>query len=194
MFVWFLDAVTPFVKKAGITLEIFMEGHERTIEFLKSGEVAGCVTTDRKVVDGCTVNLIGSLRYALVAAADFVERWFPDGFTRESAMSAPVVNLDRNDNFQYRVLYRAFGDPQVMPPAQYIPIADKYFEAIRTGLGYGLAPRIIVAEGLRDGSLIELDKTLSSELVLYWHVWKYQSDTLRELSEVVIREGGRLLA
>jgi LysR family transcriptional regulator, chromosome initiation inhibitor len=193
MFVWFPDATNSFLKDTGVTLEIFMDGHERTIEFLKSGEVAGCVTTERKVVEGCTATLIGSLRYALVAAPDFVQRWFPDGFTREAAMDAPVVNLDRNDNFQYQVLYKAFGDPQIMPPAQYIPIADKYFDGIQTGIGYGLAPLLTASEGLRNGSLIELDPSLRSELVLYWHCWKHPSDTLRALSEVIIREGGRLL-
>ncbi|HSV56489.1 MAG TPA: hypothetical protein VLH39_05205 [Magnetospirillaceae bacterium] len=93
----------------------------------------------------------------------------------------------------HRILHQVFGDPQVVPPAHYIPVADKYFEAIRTGLGYGLVARVLAADGLENGSLTELRGSIRAELVLYWHCWKYQSEQLRELSETVILEGSRLL-
>ena len=194
LFVWFLDAAAPFALRSGTTFELIVDGHEQTIKYLKSGAVAGCVTSERDAVEGCTATRIGSLRYVLVASADFVRRWFPGGFTREAATKAPLVNLDRNDRFQLQVLYKAFGDPQVTPPAHYIPVADKYFQAIREGLGYGLVAEIKVLDGLADETLVDLDPGLRTEIPLYWHVWKYQSELLKELSDVVIREGSRLLA
>lgn len=193
LFVWFLEAAAPFAKSSGTTLELFVDGHEHTIKFLRSGAVAGCVTSERDAVEGCTATRIGSLRYVLVASAEFKRLWFPGGFTRDAALQAPLVNLDRNDRFQLQILYRAFGDPQITPPAHYIPAADKYFEAIRAGLGYGLVAESMVRSGLAEGTLVDLDPALRTEIPLYWHVWKYQSDTLRELSEVILREGGRLL-
>ncbi|MBN2874880.1 MAG: LysR family transcriptional regulator ArgP [Spirochaetales bacterium] len=193
LFVWFMEAVTPFIKQSDITIEVFVDGHELTIHQLKSGAVAGCVTSERTPVDGCTSELIGSLRYTLVASADYTAKWFPDGFTREAATLAPVVNLDRNDNFQHRILYQSFGDPQIVPPAHYFPIADQYFEAIHSGLAYGLVPTIKAAAGLADGSLVDLDSRLRTELTLYWQSWKYQSSLLTDLTEVVLREGSRLL-
>lgn len=192
-FVWFLDAVKPFIHRSGLTIEVFVDGHEKTIEQLKSGAVAGCITSEHAPVEGCTVEHIGMLRYTLVASADYAARWFPEGFTREAASLAPIVNLDRHDQFQYRVLHQAFGDPQVVPPAYYFPIADQYFEAIRSGLAYGLVPALKTAPGLADGSLVDLDSSLCIELPLYWQSWKYQSGLLRELSEVIVKEGRRLL-
>lgn len=193
LFVWFLEAVASFARDSGTTLELFVDGHEQTIKYLKSGAVSGCVTSEREAPEGCTATRIGSLRYVLVASGEFVRRWFPAGFSREAAARAPLVNLDRNDRFQLQVLYKAFGDPQVTPPAYYIPVADKYFEAIRSGLCYGLVAESKIQAGLTDGSLVDLDPALRTEIPLYWHVWKYQSETLRDLSEVVVREGGRLL-
>jgi len=194
LFVWFLEAAAAFARSSGTTLELFVDGHEQTLRYLRSGAVAGCVTSERDAVEGCTATRIGSLRYVLVASGEFSRRWFPEGFSREAATRAPLVNLDRNDRFQLRVLYKAFGDPQVTPPAHYVPVADAYFEAIRAGLGYGLVAKSKVLPGLADGTLVDLDPGLRTEIPLYWHVWKYQSDTLRDLSEVVVREGGRLLA
>ncbi|MDX9957180.1 MAG: LysR family transcriptional regulator ArgP [Spirochaetia bacterium] len=194
LFVWFMDAIKPFIKSSGITVEVLVDGHEKTIERLRSGAVAGCITSEHAPVEGCTAERIGVLRYRLVASADFAARWFPQGFTREAATSAPIVNLDHNDFFQYRILHQAFGDPQVVPPAYYFPIADQYFEAINSGLAYGLVPAIKTAPGLADGSLVNLDSTLQIELPLYWQSWKYQTELLRDLSTAIITEGARLLA
>lgn len=193
MAVWFMDAIAPFVRRTGMTMEVFVGGHEQTIDLLRTGVVAGCVSSERKPISGCTNTLIGTLRYALVASASFADRWFPHGFTREAAMSAPIVNLDRNDYFQYRILYHAFGEPQLVPPAHYIPTAEQYFQAVSLGMAYGLVPVIKVASALADGSLIELDPHSASGLTLYWHCWQYQSALLSELSETVVTEGARLL-
>lgn len=193
LFVWFMDAVKPFIQSSGITVEVLVDGHEKTIERLRSGAVAGCITSEHAPVEGCTVEHIGMLRYTLVASSDYAARWFPDGFTRDAATRAPIVNLDRNDHFQYRILHKAFGDPQVMPPAYYFPIADQYFEAIYSGLAYGLVPAIKTASGLADGTLVNLDSSLHIELPLYWQSWKYQTELLQELSSVIVREGARLL-
>ena len=127
------------------------------------------------------------------ASADFAARWVPDGFTRDNALAAPIVNLDRNDNFQYRVLHTAFGDPQIVPPAQYFPTADQYFDAIRRGLAYGLVATIKAAPGLADGSLVDLSPHLQTDLPLYWQCWKYQSQLLTQFSETVVRRGRQLL-
>ncbi len=193
LFVWFMEALGPFMKRSGATLEVLVDGHERTIEMLRAGSVAGCVSSERSAVDGCVATMIGTLRYALVASSDYMARWFPDGFEREAAMKAPLVNLDRNDKMQYRTLYQAFGDPQISPPAYFVPIADTYFGAIRDGLGYGFVPLAKAAAELEAGRLVELDAGLRLALPLYWHRWKYHSALLEELSDAVVGEGGRLL-
>ena len=193
LFVWFMDAIMSFAKSSDLAFEVLVAGHERTIEMLKSGAVAGCVSSDRNAVEGCTATRIGTLRYAVVASADYAATWFSRGFAREAAEKAPVVNLDRNDKLQYQTLYQAFGEPQVVPPAHYIPIADAYYGAIKAGLGYGLVPEIKAARDLASGALLNLDERLRPEIALYWHRWKYQTELLAELTKAVIEEGGRLL-
>jgi len=193
LFVWFMDAIVPFVKRSGATLEVLVDGHERTIEMLRSGAVAACVTSEPSTIDGCIATLIGTLHYVLVASAEYMAEWFPGGFEREAAEKAPVINLDKNDRMQYRMLLQAFGDPQIRPPAHFVPIADKYLEAIRAGLGYGFVPLVKVAEELEAGSMVELDSLLRITLPLYWHRWKYHSALLEEISGIIVAEGGRLL-
>ncbi|GAB1432842.1 LysR family transcriptional regulator ArgP [Spirochaetota bacterium] len=191
--VWFLEAAAPLVNKYGFTLEVFMAGHAQTIDLLKAGAVYACISSQRQPVDGCTVDILGPLKYALVASGDFAGRYFADGFSREAACRAPVVDLDRQDSMQRNVLFKAFGDPQICPPIQYFPTADSYDRAIRAGLGYGLVPVVNIRKELEEGSLVELDKSLRIELSLYWHAWKHSASTFKNFSGDFVETASRLL-
>lgn len=146
--VWFLEAAAPIISDSAFTIEILMRGHAQTIDLLKTGEVCACISSVRTAVDGCTVQAIGPLRYALVASDSFVKKYFQKSFNRESAERAPIIDLDRNDALQRNALFKAFGDPQINPPIQYFPTADSYDKAIRLGLGYGLMPVVNIKNEL----------------------------------------------
>jgi len=138
--------------------------------------------------------LIGTIRYVLVASSSFAKRWFPEGFGREAVAKAPIVNLDRNDMLQYRILFKLFGEPQLMPPAHYVPTANQYHAAVTAGIGYGLVPAIKAAAELNAGSLVELDKRARMGITLYWHRLNRYSSLLKGITDAVLAEGGRILA
>jgi LysR family transcriptional regulator, chromosome initiation inhibitor len=191
--VWLMDAVTPFLRKSRVAFEILVEGQERTLGFLKSGAVAGCVSPQGKTIQGCVSTRIGSLRYVLAASPAFAERWFPGGFDRESAGRAPVIHSDRDDTLQYEALARAFGEPRVSPPAHYVPSTEKYFEAVAAGLGYGLISLVQAAAALEEGALVELEPRARVDVTLYWHRWNRDSALMEGLTEAILAEGGRIL-
>jgi len=192
--VWFMDAILPFVQRTDMTLEVLTEGHERTLDLLRAGAVVGCVSSSSTTIQGCSSTLIGTIRYVLVASSSFAKRWFPEGFGREAVAKAPIVNLDRNDMLQYRILFKLFGEPQLMPPAHYVPTANQYHAAVTAGIGYGLVPAIKAAAELNAGSLVELDKRARMGITLYWHRLNRYSSLLKGITDAVLAEGGRILA
>lgn len=192
--VWFIDAARELLSGGGYTVEVLMAGHAQTVELLRSGAVAGCVSSERSAVTGCSVEYLGTLRYALVASAAFAAARFPDGFTREAAERAPIVDLDRSDGMQRGMLHRAFGDPVPRPPVNYFPTADSYVGAVRAGLGYGLVPLLKIRPELEARSLVELDPALRLELPLYWHAWKYPSEAFRAFSDAFSVKARRILS
>ncbi len=192
--VWFLDAIAPFLLETRITLEIFVDDQEKTIRFLRAGTVAGCIASEKLNVQGFTSTNIGALRYLLVASPGFSRRWFPDGFDRASAATAPIIHFNRDDQLQYRALLQIFGSPQVSPPAYYIPSAEKLAEAALLGLGYAMMPEVQAAREIQSKRLVELDPRGRLETPLYWYRWNRPSELLERFSETILTQGKRLLA
>jgi LysR family transcriptional regulator, chromosome initiation inhibitor len=191
--VWLLDAIAPFLREASITLEIFVADQDSNLRFLQAGTVAGCVSSQRMAIQGFTSTRIGSVRYLLTASPGFRGKWFPNGFDRASAMKAPLIHFNRDDQLQYRALAKAFGKPQISPPAHYIPSAEKFNEAIILGLGYATMPEVQAAPKIKKGSIVEIDPKGRLDSALYWYRWSRSSDLLQEFSKVLITQGRRLL-
>ncbi|OHD81880.1 MAG: transcriptional regulator ArgP [Spirochaetes bacterium RIFOXYC1_FULL_54_7] len=191
--VWFLEAISPFLADSKVTLEIFVDDQDKTTRFLRAGTVVGCIASDRMDVQGFTSTKIGVLRYLLVVSPDFSKRWFPEGFDRASATRAPVIHFNRDDQLQYRALSRIFGMPQVLPPAHYIPSAEKLADAVLRGLGYAMMPEIQAIEEIKAGRLIELDRQGRLETPLFWYRWNRPSELLERFTRTILTEGKRIL-
>ena len=191
--VWLLDAVGPFLARSPATIEILVDEQDRTLDFLRSGVAAGCISPQRASIQGCVSTQIGSMRYLLVASPSFAARWFPKGFDREAASRAPIVHSDREDMLQRRALAQAFRPRPPEPPAHYVPTAEKYLAFVEAGLGYGLVSDLQALPAIREDRLVEVSEAARVEVPLYWHRWEHHSALFRELTEVLVREGGRLL-
>lgn len=191
--VWLLDAVGPFLSRNPVTFEILVDEQDRTLDFLKSGVASGCISPLRASIQGCVSTRIGSMRYLLVASPAFAARWFPKGYDRGAASRAPIVHSDREDMLQHRALAQVFKPRPPNPPAHYVPTAEKYLAFVEAGLGYGLVSDLQALPAIRAGRLVEVCEAARVEVPLYWHRWEHHSVLFRELTEVLVREGGRLL-
>ena len=172
---------------------VFVADQDSNLRFLQSGLVAGCVSSQRMVIQGFTSTRIGSVRYLLTASPGFRAAWFPMGFDRASALKAPVIHFSRDDQLQYRALAKVFGKPQISPPAHYIPSAEKFNEAILLGLGYATMPEVQALPLIRQGALVEIDPRARLDTALYWYRWSRSSGLLEEFSKVLLGKGKRLL-
>ncbi|MGD9941276.1 MAG: LysR family transcriptional regulator ArgP [Clostridia bacterium] len=191
--VWFLDAVSPFLVESKTTLEIFVDDQDKTTRFLRAGTVVGCVASDKMDIQGFTATDIGAIRYNLVASPDFSQRWFPDGLDRASVTRAPIIHFNRDDTLQYRALSRILGTPPVVPPAHYVPSAEKLADAVLRGLGYAMIPERHALPEIRQGRLIELDPRGRLDTPLFWYRWNRPSRLLERISELIVTEGRRIL-
>ncbi len=191
--VWLLEAISPFLKRRAVTLEILVDDQDRTLRFLKTGEVAGCISAERASIQGFASTKIGDMHHVLAASPQFVQSWFADGFNRETAQKAPIVNFSRDDQLHYKALMQLFGKPQILPPAYYIPATDKFIDLIVEGFAYGVIPLVQAAPMIESGDLVEVDAGARIKTTLYWYRWNRPSALLEELTQVILAEGGRIL-
>lgn len=175
MATWFTGV---FTQASEFLFDIRIEDQDLSARLLREGVVMGAVTTERRPVPGCRVHPLGAMRYVPVAGAEYVQRYLPDGFTRDAAKAAPSLAWNRDDALQDQLVRKAFRK-DIVRPIHYIPTAEGFGAAVRAGLGWGMYP-----EELVDDDFVRItDQYL--DVPLYWQCWKLDSSTVETITAAV---------
>jgi LysR family transcriptional regulator, chromosome initiation inhibitor len=180
MATWF---AAVFGRLPDILFDVRIEDQDHSARLLREGAVMGAVTTERTAVPGCRVLALGVMRYLPVAAAVYVERHLPDGFTADAAASAPSLAWNRDDALQDVLLRKAFRR-SVARPVHYVPTAEGFGAAVRAGLGWGMFPDSLAAPALADGSFVRI-ADVHLDVPLFWQCWKLDSPLVQAVTEAV---------
>jgi LysR family transcriptional regulator (chromosome initiation inhibitor) len=182
---WFIGAMTTFLEKDPVLLDVAIDDQEHTQEWLRAGHVLAAVTADSHPVQGCNSVSLGKLKYAAVASPEYVRRYFPDGVTVAALAVAPSLKFNPKDHLQEqwaRTVYRR----EVDIPAHWLPSTQAFIDASVAGIGWAMNPQSLVASRLRDGSLVELVPGRLLSVPLYWQHTRLQMPMLGRLTKAVI--------
>lgn len=177
---WVLPALDPLVQRGlrdGFGLELVVDDQDFTHDWLRQGEVLGCVTTVKQALRGCVAQPLGVMRYLAVASPAFVARELPGGLGKANFSQAPFLVFNRKDDTQQQWVRQALGLRGARLNARYVPSSEAYVEAIRRGWGIGVAPELQVRGQLARGELVALHPDVQVEVALFWHQWKLGADT-----------------
>ena len=105
--------------------------------------------------------LLGSMRYQLVASPDFQQRWFAKGLNRSAARKAPVFAYSRKDTLHSDFMQSRFGLHADTYPTHYLSLPEARLKAIRRGLGYGMVPYMQVSDSLKSRDLVDVARGIS---------------------------------
>ncbi len=190
---WFVDALAPFFEKRNLLLELRVDDQEQTHHYLKEGEVVGCVSTESRPMQGCRIDLLGSMSYRLLATPQFRDRWFPHGLTKESINAAPAVLFNRKDRLHHQFLLQHLNLNLESFPAHYLPAPDPFAQMIVQGYSYGMIPDWQNQDLLTSHQLIELIPGATVKVDLFWHRWNLAASPLLDLSEQLIQGAQHIL-
>ncbi|WP_413204053.1 LysR family transcriptional regulator ArgP [Rhodospirillum sp. A1_3_36] len=185
---WFLGAVAAFAREHRFLLDIAVDDQAHTADWLRQGRVLAAVTALAEPVQGCRSTPLGSLRYLATASPDFVERYFPQGVTADSLSRAPGLTYNRKDGLQAAWIASVLGR-EVSYPTHWLPSTQGFVEAALAGMGWGLNPLPLVADGLARGDLVELIPGRFLDTPLYWQARRLSSDLLPGLEAAVVQAG-----
>ncbi len=180
MATWF---TTVFATLPQVLFDIRIEDQDHSAALLREGAVMGAVTTERAAVPGCRVLPLGVMRYVPVAAASYVERYLPDGFTAGAAGAAPSLAWNRSDALQDLLVRKTFRR-DITRPVHYVPTAEGFGSAVRAGLGWGMFPDGLAATHEADGSFVRI-ADVSLDVPLFWQCWKLDSSLVDSITRAV---------
>jgi len=183
---WALEALTPLVR-AGIALEVITDDQDFTQEWLRSGEVLGCVTTLRQPLQGCRVQPLGAMRYLAVAAPEYAAAHLPQGLNAHNFHRVPFLCFNRKDDMQSEFVARLLGLSQVVLNSLYLPNSEAQVRAVEAGWGVGVLPELLVRDRLSHGRLVDVAPGTMLSIDLYWHCWNLDSSLLQQLTDALLQ-------
>ena len=191
---WFIAAISPILQRMDLLIDLRVDDQEQTHNYLREGEVVGCISTEANAMQGCRVEKLGTMIYRLLATPDFIERWFPDGLSLEGAEQVPAVIFNRKDRLHYHFFEQYLGIAPKSLAAHYLPAPDQFLQVIADGNGYGMVPDWQGTELLESEQLLELLPGATLQVDLYWHCWNLAARPLQEFSDQLVAGARKQLA
>lgn len=182
---WFPEAIADCVAQENLLLQLIVDDQDYTHALLKNGDVIGCVTTQAQALTGCQSVCLGRMPYVCVATPAFARRYFADGVSAETLRAAPAILFNLKDSLHLNFT-ADYGLALNDFPHFTVPAVHALLNVVLAGLGYGLTPRLQVADLLASGRLVDvLAGAPGPALTLYWHSWALQSPKLARFGAAV---------
>lgn len=181
---WALPALSPLVR-AGLPLEIITDDQDFTHDWLREGQVLGCVTTLKLALRGCKVLPLGAMHYVLVGSPAFAAAHCPQGLTAQNFRQLPFIAFNRKDDLQTDFVGRALGLRRVALNQRFVPSSTGQVHAVQSGWGVSVVPQLLVQEPLARGALVNLLPAFQLPVSLYWHCWNLDSEVIERLTRAL---------
>ncbi len=186
---WVLPALDALVQDDGLALELVVDDQDFTHDWLRQGEVLGCVSSVAAALRGCRVVPLGVMRYTAVASPGFVTQHLQGsigGLNRATFPQLPFLVFNRKDDMQRQWVSKAFGVKSPRLQERFVPSSEAYVRAAMMGWGIGVAPELQVQALLDSGALLALRPEVRIDVRLHWHQWRLGSDDERPSARVAL--------
>ncbi|WP_061032426.1 LysR family transcriptional regulator ArgP [Vibrio splendidus] len=183
---WLLPALSGVMKSRQVELNLAIHGESRTIEKIKSGEVAGAISLESQAIPGCSADYLGRMDYVCVGSPDFHQRYFSEGVNYTTLRKAPAVSYDQYDDLHKKFLHDHFNVPRDSVINHTVGSSEAFVRLALSGVAYCLIPRLQIIEELESGSLIDITPGFLLSYRIYWHHWQLESGVLKEISQAIL--------
>jgi LysR family transcriptional regulator (chromosome initiation inhibitor) len=190
---WALPALDSLARQ-GLPLEIITDDQDFTHEWLREGQVLGCVTTVKQALRGCKVVPLGAMHYIGVAEAGYAHARLPQGLTPHNFRDTPFVAFNRKDDMQAEFVGRAFGLKRVSLHQLFVPSSEGQVRAVLAGWGVSVVPQLLVQRRLETGEMVDIAPGVRVPVQLYWHCWNLESAVLDQLTAALTQAAAGALA
>ena len=191
---WALPALTGLAQ-SGLPMEIVTDDQDFTHEWLRQGQVLGCVTTLKQALRGCKVVPLGAMEYVAVATpALTLERLGGELLTAHNFREIAFVAFNRKDDMQSEFVGQAFGLKRVMLNQLFVPSSEGQVRAVLAGWGVSVLPRLLAQPLLDQNRLVNLAPSCVLRIQLYWHCWNLESEVLDALTSALTQSAEVALA
>ena len=183
---WLIPAIGDVCHEYNLAVNFRLADENRTINYLKDGEVFGALSTHAQALPGCTLEKLGDMQYLLVASPSFISRYFPQGINVQALATAPAVAYDQKDDMHIKYIERIFGLKGGAYPCHTVRSSEAFVNFAKHGIAYCLIPKLQIQAELASGELINLLPEHTIVRALYWHHWVLLKGVFKAFSNAII--------
>ncbi|MCM5703528.1 LysR family transcriptional regulator ArgP [Larsenimonas salina] len=177
---WWPLAVGPFSQEHRVLLDLVVQDQTTALQRMRDGEVAACLCSTPRAVQGARVVSLGGMRYMAVATPHFIKRYFPEGLNADSLSEAPGIVFGPDDRLHHRMVAQYHIAPPF--PHHICPSSQGVVQMTVAGLGYALLPEHQARPHLESGALAEIETPSPVIVPMYWHYWRQGGQLLSSLT------------
>jgi len=181
---WALPALDGLARQA-LPLEIITDDQDFTQDWLREGQVLGCVTTLQHALRGCKMVPLGAMRYVAVAESRYAQVHLPQGLGPHNFRDVPFIAFNRKDDMQSEFVGKAFGLKRVSLNQMFVPSSQGQVRAVEAGWGASVVPELLVRAALDEGVLKNIAPSYALPIELFWHCWNLESEVLDALTRAL---------
>ena len=200
---WALPALTLLAQQ-GLAMEIIADDQDFTQEWLREGQVLGCVTTLSQALRGCKMVPLGAMDYVAVATPAFAAQRLAAPargahanaaslLTAHNFRDIPFVAFNRKDDMQTEFVGKAFGLKRVTLNQLFVPSSEGQVRAVMAGWGVSVMPRLLAGGLMAQGLLVDVAPRCMLPIQLYWHCWNLESEVLDALTAALTKAAAQSL-
>lgn len=186
---WFIEAAAAC---PDIIFDLVLDDQDRSVDWLRRGEVVGAVCSHSGQIQGCDSRALGSLRYVASASPAFIAKWFPDGVSPDSLRRAPAISFNGNDMLQSDWVHQNF-DVKLSFPSHRMPATHAFADATCAGLGWGMNLEVLTREHFKNGNLVPLLPESPLDVSLYWQFSRMVAGSIEDITQAVREASGNWL-
>ena len=190
---WALPALNDLATQ-GLPMEIIADDQDFTQDWLREGQVLGCVTTLKQALRGCKVLPLGAMKYVAVAEAGYAKARFPKGLDPHNFREAPFIAFNRKDDMQCEFIAKSYGLKRVSLNQLFVPSSEGQVRAVLAGWGVSVVPELLARGLLQERRLVNLAPDHSLPIQLFWHCWNLESEVLDALTQALTQAARAALA
>jgi LysR family transcriptional regulator (chromosome initiation inhibitor) len=183
---WLIAAFGDVSHQYNLAVNFQLADENRTINYLKDGEVFGAISTYDHALPGCTLEKLGDMHYLLVAAPSFIANYFSEGINKQTLARTPAVAYDQKDDMHIKYIEQTFGLKGGLYPCHTVRSSEAFVNFAKQGLAYCLIPKLQIQAELASGDLINLMPENPIIRTLYWHHWILLKGVFKQLSSAII--------
>ncbi|WP_245807567.1 LysR family transcriptional regulator ArgP [Cognaticolwellia beringensis] len=190
---WLIGAIGDVCHEYNVAVNFRLVDENRSLNYLKDGEVFGALSTHEHALPGCTLDKLGDIQYLLVASPSFIKRYFFKGINEQSLARAPAVAYDQKDDMHIKYIEQTFGLKGGSYPCHTVRSSEAFVNFAKQGLAYCLIPKLQIQAELTSGVLVNLMPEHPIIRTLYWHHWILLKGVFKEFSTAIITRAKQAL-